>query len=555
MKKATRYLFLFLCWVFWASVFGQQVSTLPRSGKDYALFFAVNQYDKMRPLSNPIRDAKVIAGELEARFGFKTEIVENPSIEQIEQKLAFYKKQFASGRFASDGQLLLFFTGHGMVENKNGFFLARDSDPEKLPRTAWGYEYWRPFLNTIDCKHLLVSIDACYSGTFDPNWWSKSGFGRPDDRSEGEKLLARHEQYKTRMFFTSATEVQSPDDSQFVKKFLEGLRSGAGRDGILTSTELFSFLEQAYPQPYFGNFGDYDPGSSFLFVLQNPLENTSVSLEGTQAMEKDLKAWKAARAANTISDLQAYLQQFPKGEFRGMAIMKIQDLEREAANHREELAWEFAKEKNNREAYLDYQEEYPEGQYYKEASLWIQEAARLEAEKSRAVADAKRKAEQQAWEAAKEDDTKEAYLGYQQAYPEGIFFQEASEQLRKLERKDRWSSILFPDNPQSSDGDLNTSMPEGISTAPSTTNGGLGGRGVVLSHSPKDDSQLTGTVVVLVCIDRNGDVISADFTQRGSTTSSSHLIQLAVDSAKKWKFSPGAVDKQCGNITFNFKER
>ena len=232
-----------------------------------------------------------------------------------------------------------------------------------------------------------------------------------------------------------------------------------------------------------------------------------------------------------------------------MAIMKIQDLEREAANRREELAWEIAKEKNSREAYLNYQEEYPEGRYYQEASLGIQEAARLEAEKSKEMAETKRKAEQQAWEAAKEINTREAYLDYQQAYPEGIFYQEAFERIEKLKRKDWWNSLLFSDSSNSSDGDPNASMLEGIPT----TSRGLGGRTVIKRSYPKDNSQLTGTVVVAVCVDRDGNVITADFTQRGSTTNSGQLIQSAVNAAKQWKFSPGDVDKECGTITFNFK--
>lgn len=377
MRKTTPLLSLLFCLPWLAFAPGRSAERAPviRKDKDYALFFAVNQYDKMRPLSNPIRDAEAIAGELENQYGFNAEVVKNPTLDQVEQKLKFYQKQFASGRFAPDGQLLIFFTGHGVSENKNGFFLAKDSDPDKLHRTAFLYEYWRPFLNTIDCKHILVAIDACFSGTFDPSWWNKSSgrFGRPGELSEGERLLAEHDKYKTRMFFTSATEVESPDDSKFAKKFLEGLRGRGGRDGMLTSTELFTYLEQANPKPHSGDFGDYDPGSSFLFILDNPLENSSINLEETNALEKDLQAWKAARETNTIHAYRAYLRQFPNGEFRGLAIGRIQELEQEAANRREELAWEIAKEKNTKEAYQAYQQEYPGGKFYQDAGRRMKE--------------------------------------------------------------------------------------------------------------------------------------------------------------------------------------
>lgn len=103
------------------------------------------------------------------------------------------------------------------------------------------------------------------------------------------------------------------------------------------------------------------------------------------------------------------------------------------------------------------------------------------------------------------------------------------------------------------DGDPSSSKLEGISTGSGRVGGGLGSRGVVRSPKATDNSQEQGTVVVKVCVDGNGKVLSAEFTQRGSTATSSRLKQIALSNAKKWRFSKGAVDKQCGTITYNFK--
>ncbi|MBK9489496.1 MAG: hypothetical protein IPO07_12450 [Haliscomenobacter sp.] len=59
--------------------------------------------------------------------------------------------------------------------------------------------------------------------------------------------------------------------------------------------------------------------------------------------------------------------------------------------------------------------------------------------------------------------------------------------------------------------------------------------------------------MIAVCVDSNGSVVSADFTQKGSTTSNNTLVNLAVNNAKKWKFSTGDVDRQCGTVTYRFK--
>ena len=85
--------------------------------------------------------------------------------------------------------------------------------------------------------------------------------------------------------------------------------------------------------------------------------------------------------------------------------------------------------------------------------------------------------------------------------------------------------------------------------------GGLGGRGLLSSPAVRDASQRSGTVVVDVCVDQNGNVVSAKKTLSGTTTTDATLINSAVSNAKKWRFKadPTAPATQCGRITYNFK--
>jgi len=83
--------------------------------------------------------------------------------------------------------------------------------------------------------------------------------------------------------------------------------------------------------------------------------------------------------------------------------------------------------------------------------------------------------------------------------------------------------------------------------------GGLGGRAVVKRGDINDDSQKSGKLVIEVCVDRNGNVTSASYTQRGSTTTDSELKRKAEQAAKGYRFASSAVDNQCGTITFNFR--
>ena len=61
-----------------------------RLGKDRALFFAVNDYDQMTDLKNPIKNANDISLELKNNYGFEIEVVRNPSSVVVKSKLREY---------------------------------------------------------------------------------------------------------------------------------------------------------------------------------------------------------------------------------------------------------------------------------------------------------------------------------------------------------------------------------------------------------------------------------------------------------------------------------
>jgi len=102
-------------------------------------------------------------------------------------------------------------------------------------------------------------------------------------------------------------------------------------------------------------------------------------------------------------------------------------------------------------------------------------------------------------------------------------------------------------------GDPNAKALEGISKGSGRVGGGLGNRGVL--HEPKisDASQKTGKVVISVCVDKNGKVIKADYTQKGSTTTDSELKDIAKRAALQFKFTDSDIEEQCGTITVDFK--
>jgi TonB family protein len=104
-------------------------------------------------------------------------------------------------------------------------------------------------------------------------------------------------------------------------------------------------------------------------------------------------------------------------------------------------------------------------------------------------------------------------------------------------------------------GDPNSNVLEGMSKGSGRVGGGLGNRAVLHEPQINDRSQKTGRVVIDVCVDKNGKVIKANYTQKGSTTTDSELKEIARKAAMQFKFTMSEIEEQCGTITVDFKIR
>jgi TonB family protein len=158
-----------------------------------------------------------------------------------------------------------------------------------------------------------------------------------------------------------------------------------------------------------------------------------------------------------------------------------------------------------------------------------------EAEK-RAEAEALREKQEEAARKAKQKEYEESKSKFSEAF--------------KGEGKGKTDKAGSQGDPS---GDPDSKILEGISTGKGKIGGGLSDRGVVYEPPIKDQSQKTGRVVMRVCVNQQGKVISAEYTQRGSTTTDSDLKRIAKKAAEKFTFSDGELEKQCGTITIDFK--
>lgn len=237
-----------------------------------ALLFATNVYDSFTELVNPVVDASSLLAEFTNNYKAIVELVENPTLNETVKKI----REYATMKYTPQDQLFIFFAGHGIYDRifKEGYVISKDSKSNDETKTSYlSHSNLRTMINNIPCDHVFLVMDVCFGGTFDPLIASSHRGAVMYEDISTENFIERKSKYKTRLYLTSGGNEYVPDGrpghhSPFMRKFLEALRNYGGGDGIVTVNEILSYVEKVEPQPRFGEFGDNEPGSDFLFILK-----------------------------------------------------------------------------------------------------------------------------------------------------------------------------------------------------------------------------------------------------------------------------------------------
>jgi hypothetical protein len=238
--------------------------------KDYALLIATDKYDNWTDLVNPVSDATMIGKELSERFGFTVELLENPTQDEILVKI----REYSQRKFKPQDQLMIFFAGHGQFDEAfgEGYVVAKNSLENDRAKSSYiSHSNLRSYINNIPCQHILLAMDVCFGGTFDPVIAKSRGADTYQEVSKTE-FLVRKLSYKTRKYITSGGKEYVSDGiagkhSPFAAKLIESFRSNGGADRILTINEILAFLEKIQSnEPRSGDFGDGEKAADFVFV-------------------------------------------------------------------------------------------------------------------------------------------------------------------------------------------------------------------------------------------------------------------------------------------------
>lgn len=256
----------------------QKDDLLKKIHHKYALLIGTNHYSDKEycTLNNPEFDAGAIADKLKNEYGFDVKVLDDPPRDTVVAALMNY-----SETLDSLDQFYFFVAGHGGFDSKflnDGFIVLTDSKSDKKDPTKSSYltySFLTKVINNYKSKQIMVMLDVCFGGTFDPKF-DRFRSKKSDESYFNiniEKYLSNKLQYRTRILISSGGKSEVPEGnkgehSPFAYKFLEALEDGL-RNGFLTANDIYSYVEKLPSFPISGSFAYSDPGADFVFIA-NP---------------------------------------------------------------------------------------------------------------------------------------------------------------------------------------------------------------------------------------------------------------------------------------------
>jgi len=243
----------------------KEIITITRDkerGEVWAAVIGINEYPNARNLKYAVNDALAFKHYLKNYIGLPEDHIfflsnQNATRDNIQSLLGTKLKRKAS----KEDTVIIFYAGHGAVEtdptNPDGdgfekYLLPYDADLNDLYTTSISMDEVRKIFTRIRADRLIFIADTCYSGASG----GRTMVASKTRANLSDKFYERIAKGKGRVIISScsANEVSKEDDNLqhgiFSYYMLEGLKGRADQDGdgIITVSELFSYISRKVPQ-------------------------------------------------------------------------------------------------------------------------------------------------------------------------------------------------------------------------------------------------------------------------------------------------------------------
>lgn len=313
------------------SVLGM-LATADAAKADRRVAFVVGNgaYKNVQPLPNPAIDAKSMARVLR-NVGFDVVEGANLTREKMTEKLLDFGKKAQGADVA-----LFFYAGHGIAINGTNYLLPIDADlkSEMDVKLGSAINIDVTLDQTMgDAKVKLVFLDACRDNPFAAKIRSasvtrsvnvqtglaemKSGEGTLIAFATGPGQTALDGQEGTNSPFTRALMANIASPGVEIQQAMTKVRAQVNEEtnkGQLPWGHT-NLIGSVYLNPMAG------PAGAAVEVANTPAPTANAS------PEVELEFWRSIKDSNKPEELNAYLTNYPSGQFKSLALARIASLQ------------------------------------------------------------------------------------------------------------------------------------------------------------------------------------------------------------------------------------
>ncbi len=374
----------------------------------WAIVIGINDYQKWPKLQYAVNDAHAVKDSLIKQMGFAPERVLSLTNAEATRNniLALFHDKLGHEQLKRDDRVFVFFAGHGATRKLSsgrnlGYIIPYDSDPEQISVDAIPMSDLQNIAESLNAKHVLFVMDACYSGL---------GLTRG---SPGNAFLRENARRLGRQMITAGGADQLVADggpnghSVFTWTLLQAMNGKAdlNGDGLITATELAAYIAPAVSSvsaqtPAFGSLPGSE-GGEFVFEVRAEGEflNEKTGQLSAEAIALNSKLDTVAPKAG--SDKAVVVKNLSGGEQKILAPKMVQGSARQLAQRANDQGLSFYKEKRYAEAEAAFTEAlklrpdfalaannlgfvYYKQHKYAESARWFENAVKIDP--SRAIA-------------------------------------------------------------------------------------------------------------------------------------------------------------------------
>ncbi|OUS13102.1 hypothetical protein A9Q89_03655 [Gammaproteobacteria bacterium 53_120_T64] len=242
----------------------------------HALVIGINEYDDRRipSLQYAINDASSILKTLEKTGVASSNIIFIEGKNATKTNILSAIKNTLKNRLKENDGLVVFFAGHGVHTTRKkisgevveqGYLLPYNAKNDQISSTAISLQLLNDLLMDLPAKHVLLTIDACYSGF---------ALNRSSNNSFISSLASKQSRFVITAGGKGEQALEVAGHGIFTEKLIEGLSGFADLDidGFVTASELGTYLKSAVSKSSNGSqtpiFGSLYGEGEFIFDVK-----------------------------------------------------------------------------------------------------------------------------------------------------------------------------------------------------------------------------------------------------------------------------------------------